>query len=245
MCIEVMCRFANRCENFYPDNDNARQCLLLCQKNPLALAIALMPDRYVEKDLSYENVDNKVVNMTKEVPEKATRKEVMDEEYEEMVTATQDLDNEVIEFEFDPEGDIASKLSVPTNDIDTLIKKTAKSRNSTILDEKVSQAIEDNIQDNEPVEVHPLDDINFEPVERTAVADQPNQPKNAEVYIKTRERGRPKMTNEQKEVAKVKRDKEKAILEKEREQELLASREAMKKKVAKKKADKEKARKKK
>jgi len=235
-----MCRFAKRCENFYPDQNNKSNCLLLCQKNPLALAIALMPDRYVEREAQNKPVDKKVVTMEKELPKQPNRKQKLDDEYKEMVSATQELDNEVIEFEFDPEGDIASKLTEPSGNIEALIKRTESNRNSTVIDEEMSKAIDDNINDNNAPVVHPLDEINFEAVERTAVADQPDEPHNAEVYIKTRERGRPKMTEEEKEISRVKREEEKAILEKEKHEEALRRRAEMKKKVAEKRSKKSK-----
>jgi len=238
-----MCRFNKRCENFYPDQDNPSNCLLLCQKNPLALAIALMPDRYVERDVRDRTVDKKVISMDKKIPDKATRKETIDDEYEEMVTATQELDNEVVEFEFDPEGDIASKLTAPSDDLSALIKKTEENRNSTVLDKEVSQAIEDNITDHDEVKVHPLDEINFEPVERVAIIDQPKEPDNAEIYIKTRERGRPKMTDKEKAKAQLKRDKEKVIRDEEKREEAIKRRVDMKAKVAKNRAKKKKLKK--
>lgn len=229
-----MCRFAKRCENFYPDQDNPSNCLLLCQKNPLALAIALMPDRYVEKDVRLDNQEriDKVVKMDKSIPQKPTRKEMLDEQYEEMVTATQDLDNEVIEFEFDPEADIADKLkSAPKDDLADLIKKTDKSRNETVIDPAISQAIEDNIQDHDEVVLHPLDEINFELEERVSVADQPDEPQNAEIYIKTRDRGRPKMTDEEKEESRIKREEEKKIEQQRKDEEAIERRNKMKEKV--------------
>ncbi len=236
-----MCRFAKRCENFYPDQDNPSNCLLLCQKNPLALAIALMPDRYVEKDVRLDNQEriDKVVRMDKSVPEKATRKEVLDDEYEEMVSATQDLDNEVIEFKFDPEADIADKLATGhPSDLSTIIKKTEKNRNVTIIDPEISQAIEDNITDHDAPVLHPLDEINFELDERVVIADQPDEPQNAEIYIKTRDRGRPKMTDEEKEESRVRREEEKKIEQQRKDDEAIERREKMKRKIAKKKATK-------
>lgn len=210
-----MCRFASRCENFYPDPNSDGSCLLLCQKNPLALALALMPDRYVEKNITVDDSHKKILNMKKELPKKASRNEMLDDQYKEMVSATQELENEVIEFNFDPEKDIAEKIKRNSNnDISSLIKTVNENRNSTILDEDVSKAIEDNIQEHEAIELHPLDEIKFEPIERIAVADQPTEPHNAKVYIKTRERGRPKMSEDEKADAKIIRDAEKIEEEK-------------------------------
>lgn len=238
-----MCRFAKRCENFYPDQDNPSNCLLLCQKNPLALAIALMPDRYVEKDVRLDNQEriDKVVKMDKNIPTKPTRKEMLDEEYEEMVSATQDLENETIEFEFDPEGDIADKLKTATgDDLTDLIKKTDDSRNKTEIDPEISQAIEDNITEYDTPVLHPLDEINFELEERVSIADQPDEPQNAEIYVKTRDRGRPKMSDEEKEESRIRREEEKKIEQQRKDEEAIERRRKMKEKIKKKKTTKKK-----
>lgn len=235
----MICRFAKRCENFYPDQDNPSNCLLLCQKNPLALAIALMPDRYIEKNVRLNEPERKIVNMTKDVPKKPTRKEQLDDDYEELVSATQELDNEVIEFEFDPEADIADKLqSAPQDDLSKLIEKTEKNRNAREIDPEISQAIIDNTQDNEEPVLHPLDEINFELEERVSVADQPQEPQNAEIYIKKRDRGRPPMTDEEKEESRIRREEEKKIEQQKKDEDAIKRRDAMKKKIKKKKTTK-------
>ncbi len=229
-----MCRFAKRCENFYPDPDDTKQCLLICQKNPLALSLALMPDRYVEKDRP-RTPDEKKIDLTQDIPQRKTRNEMMEKDYEEIVTATQELENEVIEYE--PNFDIDDKFKASEVDIDNLIKKTNEKMNSTIVDEEMMDAIEDSFTEHDQVASHPLDNITFEATERTAVIDEPSKPNNPEKYIKIRGRGRPKMTEEEKEEARIKRDKEKIIVNKKKEDDALKRRETMKKRIAKKKID--------
>ncbi len=235
-----MCRFASRCENFYPDPDDKSNCLLLCQKNPLALAIALMPDRYVEKDRPVDP-DRKILKLSDEDVSSQDRRERVQEEYDEMVTATQDLDNEVVEFEFDPEQDLIDKFKKNKSaNIPNLIKRVTETRSSTKMDDDVEQAIIDNVTDDgtNQQKLHPLDEINFEPVERIAVADQPDTPDNPEVYVKTRERGRPKMTDEEKETSRIKREEEKEAEKDRKQEEAIEARRRMKERVAKKKKKK-------
>jgi len=237
-----MCRFAKRCENFYADPDSPGNCLLLCQKNPLALSIALMPDRYVEIDRPVDP-NQTVLDLKKEDTTPRNRNVVLQEEYDEMVTATQDLDNESVEFEYDLGKDLEDKFKSSVTNMDKLLKRTNDNRNSTEMDAEVTQAIKDNVTDHEEPVLHPLDEINFEPVERIAVADQPDTPDNPKVYIKTRDRGRPKMSEEEKEISRVKREREKEFEEEKKHQDAIDRREAMKKKVAKKKKTKKKVKK--
>lgn len=235
-----MCRFAKRCENFYPDSDSPSNCLLICQKNPLALSLALMPDRYIEREFKSDDPNRTVVDFNKTIPPRnQPRNDRLQEEYDDMVSVTQELENETIEF--NPKIDIASKAKANTVDIGNLIAKTDERRNSTKMDDDVTQAIIDNVTDDgDEVKLHPLDDISFEPVERIAVADQPNEPKNAEIYIKTRERGRPKMSDDEKEESRVKRKAEKEEEEKRKHQEAIDRRAAMKERIRKKKKKKKK-----
>lgn len=234
-----MCRFARRCDNFYPDTNNPSNCLLICQKNPLALSIALMPDRYIEKQIKMAEEDQeKKINLTQELPVRKTRAEQLQKDYEELVSVTQDLENEVVEYK--PDFDMKTKLKAKSNDIAGLIKKTNIKRNATIIDEEMSQAIKDSFTDHETIELHPLDEIDFTPIERIGIANEPEKPNNPEIYIKTRERGRPKMSDEEKETARVQREEEKTIRNKEKDDEAIEKRKAMKKRVAKKKKKKKK-----
>jgi len=235
-----MCRFAKRCENFYPDSDSPTNCLLICQKNPLSLSLALMPDRYIEKDFRFKDPDKTVVSMDKEVePRNRSKNDRLQEDYDELVSVTQDLENETIDF--DPTIDIASKAKANTVDLSDLITRSDKRRNSTEMSADVTKAIVDSVTDDgEGTVMHPLDDINFEPVERIAVADQPDEPDNPKVYVKTRERGRPKMSEEEKEESRIRREGEKIEEDERKQQEAIDGRNRMKEKIRKKKKKKNK-----
>lgn len=237
-----MCRFKKRCDNFHPDPDDKGNCVLLCQKNPNALALALMPDRFIEKESNKGERDlEKKIDLTHEPSEPKTKNELYKEDYEELLTVTQELDNEVIDYK--PNFNVDDKLKANPANISSLIKKTDKSRNNTILDKEVSQAIEDSFTDHDETRLHPLDEINFEPTETLSVADQPEKPVNAEIYIKTRDRGRPPMSAEEKEEARLIREQEKLVEEQEKEKEALQRRAEMKRKVKERKAEKDKQKK--
>jgi len=220
-----MCRFSSRCENYYPDPENTSNCLLLCQKNPLALSIALMPDRYLERDTTDRKERTKKVELSQDPSDFKPKAEKMQDEYDEMVSATQELDNEVIEY--NPSLNIEDDSD--SVDIDMLIKKVTDNRNKIDLDSEITDAIEDSFTEHDEVAVHPLDEINFTPVERVAVADQPDAPNNPAIYIKTRGRGRPKMSEDEKKVASEKRDEEKEERDKIKEEEAVKRRANLKK----------------
>jgi len=195
-----MCSFAKRCSNFIPENDDPRKCVLLCSRNPNAMIISLLPDRFYEEVKDSEEGNEKVLKaLASKDRFVETKPKTKDEQMEEMIKTYQDSEGEVLEYEEDIVK--PTKFLSPT---DILGKKV----NPLSNDEKINEAIEG----EEPTtNVVQLPDASLIPTEATLVADTDTKKPNVKNYIRTGNVGRPKMSDDEKENAKEKRDVIKGI----------------------------------
>jgi len=206
-----MCSFARRCSNFIPENDDPRKCVLLCSRNPSAMIISLLPDRFYEpvkdSEEGVEKVLNAIPRQNVEYADKFKSNEPKskDEQMEDMIKTYQDSEGEVMEYE--------EEIAKPTKFLNPkdIMKKVSPKPSD---DKMIAEAIEG----EEPTtNVIQLPDMKIVPAEQTLVAETDIKKPNVKNYIPTGNVGRPKMSDEEKETAKGKRDIVKAIEQKQKD----------------------------
>jgi len=219
-----MCSFAKRCSNFIPENDDPRKCVLLCSRNPSAMIISLLPDRFYEpvKD-SNEGVDKLVNAIPRENVEYADRfkptiSKSKDEQMEDMIKTYQESEGEMLEY--DEEIVKPTKFLIPK---DILSKKVKQATD----DPAIAEAIEG---EEATANVVQLPDASLIPVEATLVADTDVKKPNVKNYIRTGKVGRPPMSDEEKADAKSKRDEENAIEQEQKDKDAILRADALKQK---------------